>query len=114
MPSSGILHGGDYGVWLSARAAVYAAGAQAQQTDHQVTLSDDPEAPVVFHWVNPIIRLAKTFIDGTYHGRGRVRRSLYREEYTYRFNRWDMGTRIADRLLVACIPTGAHPSYTLN
>jgi len=62
------------GVWRSDGAAVYAAGARVHEADHEVTLSDDPEAPVVFHWVNTVISLAKTFIDGTYHGRGRARR----------------------------------------
>jgi hypothetical protein len=38
---------------------------------HQVTVSRDPEAHEVFHWVNIVISNAKTFIDGTYHGRAR-------------------------------------------
>ena len=98
-----------YGVWRSDGADIYAAGAQAHQADHRVTLSRDPEAPEVFHWVNTVISLAKTFIDGTYHGRGRARRPLYLEEFMYRFNRRFFGTRIADRLLAACVATVPHP-----
>ena len=98
-----------YGVWLSDGADVYAAGAKAHHADHRVTLSRDPDAETVFHWVNTVISLAKTFIDGTYHGRGRARRQLYLEEFTYRFNRRHMGTGIANRLLVACIQAPPHP-----
>ncbi len=75
------------GVWRSDGAPVYAARARVHEADHEVftfalpvapssiyrikkTLSDDPEAPVVFHWMNTVISLAKTFIDRTYHGRG--------------------------------------------
>ncbi len=50
-----------YGVWLSDGADIYAVEAKAHQADHRVTLSNDPQAP--------LISLAKTFIDGTYHGR---------------------------------------------
>ena len=64
---------------------------------------------MVFHWVNTVISLVKTFVDGTYHGRGRARRQLYLEEFMYRFNRRFFGTRIADRLLAACIATVPHP-----
>ncbi len=80
------------GIWLTDGAAVYAAGAKAHHADHRVTLSSDLDAATVFHWINTVINLAKTFIDGTYHGRGR--RQLYLEEFTYRFNRRHMGTRI--------------------
>jgi len=55
-------------VWRSHGAPVYAAGAHAHEADHDVILCDDPAAPVVFHWVYTVISLAKTFIDGTYHG----------------------------------------------
>ena len=102
----------DYGVWLSDGAAIYAAGAKAHQADHRVTQSADPEAPEVFHWVNTVISLAKTFIDGTYHGRGRARRQLYLEEYTYRFNRRHLGNGIAERLLGACLGSPPHPYAT--
>ncbi len=102
----------DQGVWRTDGASVYAAGAQAHHADHEVTRSDDPEAPVVFHWINILISNAKTFIDGTYHGRGRARRQLYLEEFAYRFNRRYLGTRIADRLMIACIHTVPHPYAT--
>lgn len=98
-----------YGVWLRDGADVYAAGAQAHHADHRVTLSRDPDAAGVFHWVNTVISLAKTFIDGTYHGRGRARRQLYLEEFTDRFNRRHRGTGIASRLLRACIQAPPHP-----
>ncbi len=98
-----------YGEWLSDGGDIYAAGAKAHHADHRVTLSRDPEAPTVFHWVNIVIGNAKTFIDGTYHGRGRARRQLYLEEFTYRFNRRHWGTRIAERLLVACLSSRPHP-----
>ena len=101
-----------YGVWLSDGADIYAAGAKAHHADHRVTLSRDPEAPEVFHWVNTVISLAKTFIDGTYHGRGRARRQLYLEEFSCRFNRRHLGTRIADRLLLACQASRPHPNAT--
>lgn len=101
-----------YGVWRTDGAAVYAKAAKDHQADHEVTLSTDPEAPTVFHWVNIVISNAKTFIDGTYHGRGRARRQLYMEEFTYRFNRRHMGTRIADRLLLACMGSPPHPNAT--
>ena len=101
-----------YGVWVSDGADIYAAGAQAHHADHRVTLSRDPEAPEVFHWVNIVISNAKTFIDGTYHGRGRARRQLYLEEFTYWFNRRHMGTRIAERLLLACLGSQPHPNAT--
>ncbi len=100
------------GVWRSDGAAAYAAGARAHEADHEITLSKDPEAPVVFHWVNTVISLAKTFIDGTYHGRGRARRQLYLEEFVYRFNRRPMKTGIAARLLMACVQSTAHPYAT--
>ena len=86
------------GVWHSDGATVYAAGARAHEADHPVTRSDDPEAPVVFPWINTVISLAKTFIEGTYHGRGRARRQLYLEEFVYRFNRRHRDTGIASRL----------------
>lgn len=81
---------------------------EGHEADHRVTLSREPE---VFDWraiqlvlvVNTVISLAKTFIDGTYHGRGRARRHLYLEEFTYRFHRRHLGTRIAVRLIVACL-----------
>jgi len=99
----------DLGVWKSDGAAVYASAARDHEADHQVTLSRDPEAHEVFHWVNIVISNAKTFIDGTYHGRGRARRQLYLEEFAYRFNRRFFGTRIAERLLTACVASGPHP-----
>ncbi len=37
------------GVWRSDGASVYAASARAHKADHEVTLSKDPNAPVVFH-----------------------------------------------------------------
>ncbi len=74
-----------------------------------MTLSTDPEAPVVFHWINTVISLAKTFIAGTYQGRGRARRQLYLEEFAYHFDRRHLKTGIASRLLVACIQASAHP-----
>lgn len=97
------------GTWLSDGASIYAAGAKAHQAGHKVTPSDDPEAPKVFHWINTVISLAKTFLDGTYHGRGRARRQLYLEEFSYRFNRRYLGTPIADRLLTACVQAKPHP-----
>ena len=106
------------GVWWSDGAAVYAAGAKAHHADHRVTLSREPHAPQVFHWMNTVIRLAKTFMDGTYHGRGRppevpdegrARRQRYLDEFTYRFNRRYMGTWIADRLLMAWVTSSPHP-----
>ena len=100
------------GVWRTDGWAGYAAAAKTHQADHEMTLSDDPEAPVVFHWINILISNAKTFIDGTYHGRGRARRQLYLEEFTYRFNRRHFGTRLADRLLVACFTAVPHPYGT--
>ena len=66
----------------------------------------------MFHWVNIVISQAKTFIDGTYHGRGRARRQLYLDEFTYRFNRRNMGTRIAERLILACVNSKPHPYAT--
>ena len=67
----------DQGVWRTDGAAVYASAAEEHQAEHKVTLSTDPKAEVVFHWINIVISNAKTFIDGTYHGRGRARRQLY-------------------------------------
>ena len=61
---------------------------------------------------NIVISNAKTFIDGTYHGRGRARRQLYLEEFIYRFNRRHLGTRIAERLLLACMTSKPHPYAT--
>ncbi len=100
------------GVWRTDGWAGYAAAAKTHHADHEITLSDDPEAPVVFHWVNILISNAKTFIDGTYHGRGRARRQLHLEEFAYRFNRRHFGTRLADRLLVACFTASPHPYRT--
>ena len=97
------------GVWKSDGATVYASAAQEHEADHQVTLSTDPAAHEVFHWIDVVISNAKTFIDGTYHGRGRARRQLYFEEFAYRFNRRFLGTRIADRLLIACVASTPHP-----
>ena len=102
----------DRGVWRTDGAAVYASAAEEHQAEHKVTLSTDPKAEVVFHWINIVISNAKTFIDGTYHGRGRARRQLYLEEFTYRFNRRHLGTRIAERLLLACMTSKPHPYAT--
>ncbi len=99
----------DLGVWKSDEAAVYASAARDHEADHLVTLSRDPEAHEVFHWVNIVISNAKIFIDGTYYGRGRARGQLYLEEFAYRFNRRFFGTRIAERLLAACVASGSHP-----
>lgn len=99
----------DLGVWRTDGAAVYASAAREHHADHQVTLSTDPTAHEVFHWIDVVISNAKTFIDGTYHGRGRARRQLYLEEFIYRFNRRLLGTRIAERLLVACLNSAPHP-----
>ena len=100
------------GVWRTDGWAAYATAAKKHQADHEVTRSDDPEAPVVFHWINIIISNAKTFIDGTYHGLGRARRQLYLEEFFYRFNRRHFETRLADRLLMACFTASPHPYGT--
>jgi len=99
------------GVWLTDGAPVYVSAAQAHQAEHKVMLSTDPQAEVVFHWraiqrvlvVNIVISNAKAYIDGTFHGRGRARRPLYFEEFTYRFNRRYLGIGIAGRLIVACV-----------
>lgn len=96
------------GVEQSDGAPVYAAGARGHGVDHEVTRGNDPEAPVVFYWINTVSSLAKTFIDGTYHGRGRARRQLYFEELAYRFNRRFLSTCIADRLLMACVASQPH------
>jgi hypothetical protein len=80
-----------------------------QKLIQRITLSRDSEVPGVFHWGNTLISLAKTFIDGTFHGCERARRQLYWEEFIYRFNRRHMGTRIADRLLLG---SPAHPNAT--
>ncbi len=96
------------GIWLSDGAAAYAAGAKTHHADHRVTLSRGPEACEVFHWINTVIGLAKTFIDGTYHGR--ARRQLYLEEFMYRFNRRHMETGVADHLLIACVTSHPHPN----
>ena len=102
----------DQGVWRTDGAPVYASAAQEHKADHKVTLSTDPQAAEVFHWINIVISNAKTFIDGTYHGRGRARRQLYLEEFTYRFNRRYLGTRVAERLLVTCLGSRPHPNGT--
>ena len=52
---------------------------------------------------------AKAFFDGTYHGRGRTRRALYFAEFVYRFNRRYFGSRLPERLLVACEAAYPHP-----
>jgi len=100
------------GVWLTDGAPVYVGAAQEHQAEHKVTLSTDPQAEVVFHWVNTVISNAKAYIDGTFHGRGRARRQLYFEEFMYRFNRRYLGTGIADRLIVACLASKPHPYAT--
>ena len=102
----------DQGVWRTDGAPVYASAAQEHKAEHKVTLSTDPQATEVFHWINTVISNAKAFIDGTYHGRGRARRQLYLEEFTYRFNRRHMGTRIAERLVLACLTSKPHPYAT--
>ncbi|MCL5065273.1 MAG: IS1595 family transposase [Firmicutes bacterium] len=100
------------GVWLTDGAPVYVSAAQEHQAEHKVTLSTDPQAEAVFHWVNIVISNAKAYIDGTFHGRGRARRQLYFGEFTYRFNRRYLGTGIADRLIVACLASKRHPYAT--
>jgi len=76
------------------------------------------QAGEVFLWMNTVISPAKPWMDGTYHGRGRpsevpdggrTRLKRYLEECTYRFNRGYMRTRIADRLLMACVTSPQHP-----
>ena len=100
------------GVWRTDGMAAYAAAAKTHHADHEVTLSDDPEAAHVFRWINTTISNAKAMIDGTFHGRGRARRQLYLDEFAYRLNRRSYGTRIADRLLMACLTTTPHPYGT--
>ena len=100
------------GIWRTDGAPVYASAAKEHEADHKVTLSTDPQATEVFHWINIVVSNAKTFIDGTYHGRGRARRQLYLEEFTYRFNRRHLGTRIAERLVRACLTSKPHPYAT--
>ncbi len=100
------------GVWLTDGAPVYRGAAQEHQAEHKVTLSTDPQAEGVFHWVNIVISNAKAYIDGTFHGRGHARRQLYFEEFTYRFNRRYLGTGIANRLIVACLASKPHPYGT--
>jgi predicted RNA-binding Zn-ribbon protein involved in translation (DUF1610 family)/transposase-like protein len=100
------------GIWRTDGAEIYARAAEDHQAEHKITLSTDPQADVVFHWINIVISNAKTYIDGTYHGRGRARRQLYLEEFTYRFNRRYLGTRIADRLVLACLTSQPHPYGT--
>ena len=77
-----------------------------------MTLSTDPQAAEAFHWINIVVSNAKTFIDGTHHGRGRARRQRYLEEFTYRFNRLHLGTRIAERLFLVCLTSKSHPYAT--
>ena len=86
---------------------MYASAARDHEADPEVTLSSDPEAPQVFHWINVVISNAKTFMDGPYHGR--ARRQLYLEEFVYRVNRRFFNTQIAERLLVACLQSSPHP-----
>ncbi len=100
------------GVWKTDGASVYANAAAEHKAEHKVTQSTDPQAAEVFHWINIVISNAKTFIDGTYHGRGRARRQLYLEEFAYRFNRRHLGTRIAERLILACLASKPHPYAT--
>ena len=100
------------GVWRTDGTAAYAAAAKTHHADHEVTLSDDPEAAPVFRWINTTSSNAKAMIDGTFHGRGRARRQLYLDEFAYRLNRRTYGTRIADRLLIACFTTTPHPYGT--
>ncbi len=83
----------------------YAAAEKTHHADHEVTFSDDPDASHVLRWINTTISNAKAMIDGTFHGRGRTRCQLYLDEFIYRFNRRHFGTRIADRLLMACLGT---------
>ena len=71
--------GDQAGVWLSDGAAVYAAGAKAHHADHRVTLSREPNAPQGFHWMNTVISLAKTFMDGPTTGADDPRKSLTRD-----------------------------------
>ena len=99
----------DFGVCKRDVAAVYASAARDHEADHQITLCRDPDTHAVFHWVNIVISNAKTFINGAYHGRVRARRPLYLEEFTYRFNRRFFYTRIAERLLMACVQNAPHP-----
>lgn len=99
----------DFGVWKSDGMAVYVSAARNHEVDHRVTLSSDPDTHEIFHWVHIVISNAKTFIDGTYHGRGSARRQLYLEEFAYRFNRRFFHTQIAERLLVACMQNAPYP-----
>ena len=86
------------GVWRTDSWPAYAAAAKIQQADHEVTRSDDPQAPVVFHWVNVLIR-PRRLSDGT---------SL-KTLNGYRFNRRHFETRIAVHLLMACSIASPHP-----
>ena len=96
-------------VWRTDGAAAYAAAAPTLEADLRVTPSTSPDAAEVFHWVNVFISNAKAFLDGTYHGRGRARRQLYFEEYSYRYNRRRFGSQLPHRLLVACLGAPPHP-----
>ncbi len=98
--------------WRTDGAEGYAVAARKLQAQLSVTLSSSAEAPNVFHWVNVFISNAKTFLDGTYHGRGRARRQLYFAEYVYRYNRRTFGERLPERLLVACLAAHPHPYAT--
>jgi hypothetical protein len=88
-----------------------------------VTLSTDPTAPKVFHGIHTIISHAKTFIDGTNHGRGRARRPWYLDEFTDGFSA--PGSRVVcsspvwrvHRILMArhsvALVTGSYPRVKL-
>lgn len=98
--------------WRTDGAEVYAQAAKALKATLEVTRSTDPQAAEVFHWVNVFISNAKAFLDGTYHGRGRTRRPLYFAEFVYRFNRRHFGSRLPERLLLACGSAHPHPYGT--
>ena len=74
-----------------------------------VTRSGTPEAHETFEWIDKVIRLAKRFIDGTYHGRI-VYKQRYLEEFVYRVNRRTFGNHRIEKLIFACTNTGPAPN----
>jgi len=70
---------------------------------HQSVKAYQADLSEAFRWVHTLIRNAKAFLAGTYHGIGPKHLDAYLAEFCYRFNRRFWHGQLFDRLLYASI-----------
>ena len=88
--------------WRTDGAEVYAKAAKVLKATLDVTRSTGPQAAEIVHGVHVFIRHTQASLDGTYYGFERARRGLYFTEFVYQFTHRHFGSRLPERLLLAC------------